>query len=111
MIANKTISEIVRMIVKGYDPEKIILFGSFASNTQKDNSDLDLFIIKNTDESYFNRMRKVRNMIHPYPCAIDLFVYTPDEFENNKHIQSLLPFIVNENGVVLYERNKGQMDS
>jgi predicted nucleotidyltransferase len=32
------------MIASGYNPEKIILFGSFANGNPDENSDLDLFI-------------------------------------------------------------------
>lgn len=44
MISQK-ILEIINKIVAEYDPEQIILFGSYANGNPSDNSDLDLFII------------------------------------------------------------------
>ena len=49
MIGTDKISEIVNKIASGYQPDKIILFGSYASGTPNEDSDLDLFVIKDTD--------------------------------------------------------------
>jgi len=49
MIGKDKISEIVNKIVIGYNPDKIILFGSYAYGNPKEDSDLDLFVIKDTD--------------------------------------------------------------
>ena len=38
------ISDIVNKIVKNYDPDKIILFGSYANGTENEDSDLDFII-------------------------------------------------------------------
>ncbi|MBE0638215.1 MAG: nucleotidyltransferase domain-containing protein, partial [Bacteroidales bacterium] len=49
MIAESKTSEKVRKIASGYDPEKIILFGSYASGTASDDSDIDIFVVKDTE--------------------------------------------------------------
>jgi len=49
MIGEDKISEIVNKIAFGYNPEKIILFGSYAAGNPSEDSDLDLFVIKETD--------------------------------------------------------------
>ena len=41
--------DIVKKIVFGYSPQKIILFGSLAHGTPTKDSDVDLLIIKDTD--------------------------------------------------------------
>lgn len=46
MDAQKEIKRITKQIVKNYNPEKIILFGSFAYGKPKPSSDIDLLIIK-----------------------------------------------------------------
>lgn len=42
----KEIKKITNQIVKKYQPEKIILFGSYAWGKPAKNSDADLFIVK-----------------------------------------------------------------
>ncbi|HSV09858.1 MAG TPA: nucleotidyltransferase domain-containing protein [Hanamia sp.] len=52
-----TINEIqifVSEIVAEYEPEKVYLFGSYANNTATEDSDIDLFIIKNTTKKNQN---------------------------------------------------------
>ena len=49
MILQQQLNDLIIEIVKGYRPEKIYLFGSYANNTATDDSDIDLFIIKNTN--------------------------------------------------------------
>lgn len=57
MIGTDKISEIVNKIATGYNPDKIILFGSYASGNPSDDSDLDLFVIKDSDlpRRFFNQ--------------------------------------------------------
>lgn len=45
-ITSELIQEVVERIVSAIDPDKIILFGSFANGKPHEYSDLDLFIIK-----------------------------------------------------------------
>jgi len=44
MIETAKISDIVARIVAKFNPDKIILFGSYASGTQNNDSDLDLLV-------------------------------------------------------------------
>lgn len=40
------IKNITNQIVEKYNPERVILFGSYAKGTFNDNSDLDFIIVK-----------------------------------------------------------------
>lgn len=76
------IDQLIKEIVSGYDPEKIYLFGSYAKNEFSENSDIDLFIIKNTSKRKIDRNLDVRKCIKNYPLTgLDLIVYTPAELE------------------------------
>lgn len=104
------IDQIIQSIVSGYNPEQIILFGSHVTGKENENSDLDLLIIKDTDEQYFQRIRTVRSLFKIYPCAMDIFVYTRDEFNHAYQFKSLLPYIASREGKVIYERGNAVMD-
>jgi len=79
MQKQKEIKKIIEQIVKGYKPEKIILFGSFASDKAKENSDVDLVVIKKTKERFTARLLKIAGMIKS-PLGADILVYTPKEW-------------------------------
>jgi len=97
-------SEIVETIIRGIDPEKIILFGSRATGTDHEFSDIDLLIIKDTKEPKYQRARIIRELFHPQPCAMDILVYTPEEYKHLLQFKSLIPYIATQEGKVMYER-------
>ncbi|MFN0050455.1 MAG: nucleotidyltransferase domain-containing protein [Cytophagales bacterium] len=96
MITQTQIDEVVRRIVEGYQPEKIILFGSYADGTATEDSDIDLLIIKETDEDSLSRRLKVGKLLRKLTFPIDTLIYNSQEFTfnvNDKHsfISSILP--------------------
>ena len=104
MIGKDKISEIVGKIASGYNPEKIILFGSYANGNPDENSDLDLFIIKETNLSRPERTVQVRKMLYGARIPIDLIVYTPKEIEESRdNIFSFVHEVLNT-GKTLYEQ-------
>lgn len=96
-----SLGEVVRIIVDKYGPvEKIILFGSQARGEADEYSDLDLIIIKETDKRFVQRLVEVPSL----PVQADVFVYTPEEFEQMKENEN--PFIMSalESAKVIYEK-------
>lgn len=50
---------IVKVLVAKYQPEKIILFGSYAYGQPDAASDIDMLILKETDKSFSRRWAEV----------------------------------------------------
>ena len=96
------IPEIREKIVKGINPEKIILFGSYAWGKPTKDSDVDLFIVKDSEERRIDRAREVRKVILGSGVAVDILVYTPKEVEKRVSMED--PFIMNilNKGKLLY---------
>ena len=104
MIGNDIIADIVTKIVSGYNPDKIILFGSYATGKPTEDSDLDLMVIKATDLPRPQRTVQVRKMLYGAMIPIDLIVYTPQEIAESKdNIFSFVSEVLNT-GKTLYER-------
>jgi predicted nucleotidyltransferase len=104
MIGRDKISEIVNKIAIGYKPDKIILFGSYATGNPDENSDLDLFVIKDTDLPRPLRAVQVRKMLYGSMIPIDLIVYTPKEIDESKGNRFSFVYEVLKSGKTLYER-------
>lgn len=85
-----------------YGPEKIILFGSMARGDADEYSDIDLIIIKKTETRFIQRQVDATILV-PGDISVDIFVYTPKEFQSM--IEDNLPFIerVLAEGIVIYE--------
>ena len=91
-------------IVRAYRPEKIILFGSAASGDARQDSDLDLLIIKHTRKPYFQRIREVNHAIHIWRST-DIAVLTPEELERGvSQNRFFLTREVLAKGKVIYDR-------
>jgi len=100
----KEIQNIVNQIVKNYKPEKIILFGSFAYGKPKENSDVDLLIIKKTEKRFGARLFEAVRFIKS-KMGTDILVYTPEEWERGlKKNHYFLKEIANK-GRLVYEKS------
>lgn len=97
------ISEIKEKIVREINPEKIILFGSYAWGNPTDNSDLDLLIIKKSKESRLDRQMDLERKLWGSGVPMDLLVYTQEEI--NKRLEIDDPFMLHilNNGKILYQ--------
>ncbi len=104
MIELDKINEIVNKIISEYSPDKIILFGSYANGVPNENSDLDLFLIKDSDLPRPQRSAQVRKMLFGLMLPIDLIVYTPKEIQETKDNKFGFVYEVMKNGKTLYER-------
>lgn len=99
----KNLSRVVSTLRRNYHPEKIILFGSLVEGKVREWSDIDLFIIKKTDKRYFDRIREVVKLCD-YDVGIDFFIWTPEEFLENKESSSFIREEVLKKGRVIYEK-------
>ena len=101
---HSVIQEIVRRLVEGYGPQKIILFGSYAYGRPDEDSDIDLLIVKKTDERFLQRMARVRELAegaHRF-IPFEPIVMTPKEVEQRLGIGDQFIAEILERGEVLY---------
>jgi len=54
MYTNEEITSFVELVAEATDPDRIILFGSYAYGRPNDRSDVDLLVIKNGKEMTFD---------------------------------------------------------
>jgi len=101
-LLEEEVSRIVEVLKRDYEPERVILFGSLVEGDMHEWSDIDLLIVKKTTERPIDRILEVSRLIKPR-IGIDLFVYTPDEFE--ALVQEKFSFLIGivGKGNVLYE--------
>ena len=81
--------QIIEAIKTKYNPEKIILYGSFAYGVPDKNSDIDLLVIKESSERPLDRMTLVHRIVDirdsTYP-ALSPIVLTPEEIKQRLEI-------------------------
>lgn len=99
------IERIVKLLVSDYQPQKIILFGSYAYGKPDASSDIDLFIIKRTPKRWLERWKEVRAILSDSQrtTALETLVFTPNEVEEKLRIGDAFFLEIMERGRVLYE--------
>lgn len=103
MINENKINEIVQKIVEKVSPEKIILFGSYASGTPKKGSDLDLCIV--VDEKTDPEIEwKIKELFWDWLIPLDVIVYSKKEIDEWKEVKMAFPTVIMKKGKVLYEK-------
>jgi len=100
----RLIPEIIKLNV-----EKIILFGSLVSGEIHQTSDIDLIVIKKTDKKFLDRLDEFYDQLNP-KVAIDIFVYTPEEFEEIKENNLFIKKALKE-GIILYEKKQERLST
>jgi len=107
----KVKDEIVERL-KPLKPDKIILFGSYAYGEPDEESDIDLFIVKNDlslDEAQnyeFLARKRVRDLIYKYKVGFDI-LSAPFDYINSREDFFYKTDIL-ERGRVLYEQAGGR---
>ncbi len=108
MIAEAGIKEIILQIVgkivKEYQPEKVILFGSYAYGAPDRDSDIDLLIIKDTQERPIDRRVAVAKIVSDPKRIIPIepIVLTPKEIDERLRIGDQFIKQILQKGTVLY---------
>src|SRR3989338_7445919 len=87
------LERILEILRKRVRPEKVILFGSLVSGRLKPESDIDLLIVQESNDSIFERKRKLEGLLNR-KYAADLIVLTPGEVKSlldsdNRYIKQI----------------------
>lgn len=104
---NTIIQNILDKLLADYAPQKVILFGSYAYGHPDPDSDIDLLIIKNTDEQRFiDRWVTVHRILSDptRTIGLDTIVLTPQEVTDRQAVGDQFIEQILEKGRVLYER-------
>jgi predicted nucleotidyltransferase len=84
MIDKSTISNLIHRIASIINPDKIYLFGSYATGLANEDSDIDLLVVKETLEPKYRRSIEIQRLLIGTKLPVDIVVYTNEEFENEK---------------------------
>lgn len=85
------------------NPDRIYLFGSYATGKANEDSDLDLLVIKDTPEPKYKRSIEIQRLLIGSKLPVDIVVYTNDEFENEKMKKYSFVNSAIQEGQLMYE--------
>lgn len=103
------LNQITQKLVEQIQPEKIVVFGSYATERATPNSDVDLLVILESDLRRDQRQEAISRVLRPRDFPLDVLAYTPAEVDTclaDPH--SFLRHILTT-GRVLYERQSDRV--
>lgn len=94
---------LVKRIVAVSDPEKIIFFGSYAYGTQREDSDIDLIVLKKGVKSRLGEYVKIRKELKGFKFPFDIIIMSPEEYDfYSLNWKNSAAAEARERGIVLY---------
>ena len=103
MVDQQTLQNLTAQIVRDFAPEKVILFGSLAYGSPREDSDVDLLVILPFTGSPFRKSLDILKRLKPH-FPIDLIARRPDETARRYAQGDPLIREALDRGQVLYER-------
>jgi predicted nucleotidyltransferase len=95
---------IVNRLVKAIDPDRIVLFGSRARGDERSDSDLDLLVVKDSDERPHRRVIAAYRALTGIGAPKDILWRTPSEISDWAGVQNYVATRALREGRVLYEK-------
>lgn len=95
--------EALRPLLRQHHARRAYLFGSHARGTADPHSDIDVIVVAPTRRPPVERFRDYLSAVVAAGVGVDLFVYTPEEFEEMRRDRR--PFLVHalDGAKVVYE--------
>ncbi|MFQ5432584.1 MAG: nucleotidyltransferase domain-containing protein [Nitrospinota bacterium] len=100
----KLIRKMVNRIVRKFQPERIILFGSQARGDGGVDSDVDLLVVMEIKGSKREKQLELRAALHDIHVPKDIIVTRPEDFEWRKEVVGTIERPAAREGEVLYAR-------
>jgi predicted nucleotidyltransferase len=104
MVAMNEIERFGRRIGEEFGAEKVILFGSYAQGTAKQDSDIDLLVVARIGLPPGQRYGAVRRLLGDFPAGFDIVVETPEEYLQWRTVVNHIVYFADKYGKVIYER-------
>jgi len=107
-IPRAVIRRFARQIVERFQPDKIILFGSYAYGQPHADSDVDMLVVMPACDEINQAVRIRQKTDHPFP--LDLIVRTPENLSWRLEEGDWFLREIVSKGKVLYEKTDGCLD-
>lgn len=96
--------EMAHRLVRRFQPEKIILFGSYARGTDGPDSDIDLLVVMSVQGSKRRKTVEMYSLLGGMGVPKDIIVVTPEEVQKYQKVPGTIVYQALSGGKVLYDR-------
>jgi len=94
MLSENDVTRIARRIVEACAPMAVGAFGSYAVGLARDDSDLDLFVIKRAHHLPPLNTQAVQRLLFGVLHPVDIHVFTAEEFEETAYEELSFTWVI-----------------
>jgi predicted nucleotidyltransferase len=109
MISRQEIQDFVNHVVRRFKPDKVILFGSYASGRPTADSDVDLMVVMRHRGRSSDLATKIR-LACPRTFPMDLIVRSPFKLREQAKDGDQFATEITSRGIVLHEGDNARSD-
>ncbi len=103
-VSAREIGAVAEKIAAQFQPDRIILFGSYAYGRPTADSDVDLLVVMETRLRSRQQRRLISRALSPHPFPMDIVVRPPQEMSERLALGDTFLRQIAARGEVLYER-------
>lgn len=104
MITKEKIDQVVSIIKNTVDPDAIYLFGSFVSGKVKQNSDLDICIVKDKVDDKHEELLKAKKGLFKIGIPLDILLFSSANLFKRKNVWGSVQYEICHKGKKVYEK-------
>ena len=102
-VTQQEVGDFVKEVVRRFKPERVVLFGSHASDSTTSDSDVDLLVVMDFEGRPHQQAFQIRKRVkRSFP--LDLLVRRPADIERRLRMGDYFIREIMKEGKVLYER-------
>ena len=104
-VTKSLLTEMAQRIAEKFQPQKVVLFGSYAKGAPDQDSDVDLLVVMDSKEPMSERIRRVTEVAKVPFLPMDIIVRTPAEIDERLAKGDFFIADILDKGKVLYQRD------
>lgn len=97
------IEGVIRELVARFNPQKVILFGSYAYGEPREGSDVDLLVVTSNPPPHKEKWKVACQLSEQFSYPLQIIFMTPGEFEETRDVVGGIAYPAHQWGRVLYE--------
>ena len=102
-VVSPLLGPFIERIVAAVQPQRIILFGSAARGQMREDSDIDLLVVKAGDYHHIELAQQIYAALGPRSVPVDITVVTPEEVERYRDEPALVLYAALREGKVVFD--------
>lgn len=109
MVSKEMIRDYAGRVARAFNPQRIILFGSYAHGNPTEDSDVDLLVVMPHEGSTLAKAAEIRLRERPgFPA--DVLVRSPETLRERAALHDFFILEIMEKGETLYESDHARVD-